>query len=116
MLVCIAIGMRFIIHGSLTLLRVHIANYNEAAAEVLETREINALDLPPEQKRELTTQRALNKQISALCGVIMIVATIAGLITLFVPQYQSAFFWLAWPIGGMLCGIISLLIKAFSRE
>ena len=47
-----------------------------------------------------------------------IIATIAGLVMLFVPTYSYAqsLFWLAWPIGGLLCGIVSLLMKAFDSE
>ena len=31
-------------------------------------------------------------------------------------QYAQSLFWLAWPIGGLLCGIVSLLMKAFDSE
>lgn len=46
----------------------------------------------------------------------MLIATIAGLVMLFVPSYQQPLFWLAWPIGGILCGIVSLLMKAFGPD
>lgn len=46
----------------------------------------------------------------------MIVASIVGLVMLFVPHYQNDLFWLAWPIGGLLCGLVSLLMKGFSHE
>ena len=45
----------------------------------------------------------------------MVIATIAGLTMLFVPAYQTDYFWLAWVFGGLLCAVVSLLIKGFSR-
>lgn len=59
----------------------------------------------------------------------MIVATIIGLLLLFVPIFSSSnpdsfevegtpasWFWLAWPIGGLVCGIVWLLWDAFSKD
>lgn len=115
MLVLIAIGVRFIVHGGLILGKTNIAEYNKAAGEVLSAQEIEAMDVPPEQKQELMWTYKQDKRVGSACGIIMIIATIAGLVMLFVPQYQSAYFWLAWPIGGLLCGIAALLIKGFAK-
>lgn len=112
MLVCIAIGVRFIVHGSMMLSRTNIAAYNMAAGEMLEAHEIEQLNVNAEQKANLMAQHRSDKRIGAVCGTIMLLATIAGLVMLFVPGYQI--FWLAWPIGGMLCGIACLLIKGFA--
>ena len=56
----------------------------------------------------------------------MIIATIIALLMLFgslasgtPSDYRSgmiAFFWLPWLIGGLLCGVVALLIKGFSKE
>ena len=115
MLLMIAIGTRFIIHGSMMLNKVNIANYNLAAGEVMSAHDIETANLPETQKQELMTAHHKDKRVGAVCGTIMIVATIVGLVMLFVPGYQSHLFWLAWPIGGLLCGIASLLIKGFSH-
>ena len=98
--------------------RMDIANYNRSAGEVLEAHEIESAPLTDEQKRELLQTHATDKRIGAICGCIMIIATIVGLVMLFVPTYSYAqsLFWLAWPIGGLLCGIVSLLMKAFSSD
>ncbi len=114
MLTLIAIGVRFIIHGSMTLSKINLDSYNMAASEVLSAHEIKASDLPEEQKYTLQSARRSSKRIGAICGTIMIIATIAGLVMLFVPQYQTALFWLAWPIGGLLCGIVSILGHGFA--
>lgn len=58
----------------------------------------------------------------------MIVATIVGLALLFAPALiapdPSAFepegtsamwFWVAWPAGALLCGIVTLLWEAFGK-
>ena len=56
----------------------------------------------------------------------MIVATIVGLGLLFWPVLTSPnpdafepegtsamWFWLAWPAGGLICGVVAVLWKAF---
>lgn len=116
MLLLIAFGVRSIIHGSMVFGMTNVANYNQAAGEVLQTHEIEEADVTPEQKEQLMQAHVADKRIGALCGAIMIVATIAGLVLLFVPSYHSSLFWLAWPIGGLLCGFVSLVVKAFAKE
>lgn len=116
MMICIATGVRFIVHGGMTLSRTNIANYNLAAGEVMDASEIEQANIPPEQKRELLAYHRQDKRIGAVCGTIMIVATIIGLMLLFLPMADGSvmpLFWLPWPIGGLLCGIAALLIKGF---
>ena len=118
MLMLIACGAGLIVYGGMMYGRMNIANYNRSAGEVLEAHEIESAPLTDEQKRELLQTRATDKRIGAICGCIMIIATIAGLVMLFVPthSYAQSLFWLAWPIGGLLCGIVSLLMKAFGSD
>ena len=65
-----------------------------------------------------------DKRIAAVCGVIMLLATIVALLLLFVSyamgvedysQGPITLFWLPWPIGGLLCGIAAVIIKGFGR-
>lgn len=110
MLLFVAVGVRFIISGSMTLARVNISAYNLAAQERgVGEREGGAFvagaAFPHRNKND--------NLIGAFCGTIMIIATIAGLVMLFVPEFRNDLFWLVWPIGGLLCGIVSLLLKAF---
>lgn len=116
MLVCIAVGAFFIVHGGMMLARTNLANYNMAAAEVLESHEIAQASLPPEKKEEMLKTKSIDRKIGALCGAIMMIATIVALVMLFVPGYQEPLFWMAWPIGGILCGIVSVLMKGFSTS
>ena len=55
-----------------------------------------------------------------VCGIIMSLATITALCLLFLGPWMlhddwssvgSGLFWLPWPIGGVLCGIASLIIQ-----
>lgn len=125
MLGLIALGVFFFIHGSLTLGKTNIAQYNLKASEYLEEAEIaSAATIPDESKPEFIRARKAEKRIGAICGMIMIVATAIALVLLFVPlgfggDYSSGlvrFFWLPWPIGGLMCGVVSLLIKGFGSE
>lgn len=126
LLALIAIGARFIIHGSLMLGRTNIEAYNQTAAEVLEAHEIANAAIPPAQKEQLLAQSKTNKKIGSICGCIMLIATVIALCLLFIPTMQGAgtdytsgpiaLFWLPWPIGGLLCGIVAMLMKGFSKE
>ncbi len=49
----------------------------------------------------------------AICGTIMMIATIVGLTMLFgFDGGPHGLFWLSWVIGGLLCGISSVIIEA----
>lgn len=118
MMICIAVGVRFIVHGSMTLSRTNLANYNLAAAEVMEASEIQQANIPPQQKQEVLEYQKQDKRIGAVCGTIMLIATMIALMLLFLPMANGdetpiKLFWLPWPIGGMLCGIAALLMKGF---
>lgn len=112
----LALGIYSIVHGGIILSRTDIATYNHNAGEVLEAHEIESLDLPEDQKRALMKTHKADERVSAICGIVMIIATIAGLVMLFVPPYQTPYFWLAWAIGGLLCGVAALLVKAISKS
>lgn len=125
MLACIAVGVRFIVHGSMTLGRVNVDEYNKTAAEVLDAREIASSAMSPEQKAAMLSSQREAKRIGATCGIIMITATVIALLMLFgataagIDDYSHGLitvFWLPWPIGGLLCGIATLAIKGFGKE
>ena len=59
----------------------------------------------------------------------MIVATLVALALLFAPALASPdpssfepegtsamWYWVAWPVGGMLCSIVTLLWEAFGKD
>lgn len=56
----------------------------------------------------------------------MLISTVVALCILSIPYLEGgkvsytsgplALFWLPWPIGGILCAIVSILMKGFSHE
>lgn len=105
---CVALGAWSIIYGSMLWGGMDIDSYNANSAEFAENPRASDGSLTPKGRRD--------RIAGGLCGAIMLVATIAGLVMLFVPGYASPYFWLAWPIGGLLCGVASNLTSAFVAE
>ena len=65
-----------------------------------------------------------DKLTGLVCGIIMLIATVVGLWMLFTggpidggghERWLSGngLFWLAWPIGGILCGVATCIIQIF---
>ena len=53
--------------------------------------------------------------VAAWCGCIMIVATILFFIAgLGYEMWEKC--WIAYPIGGMLCGIVTLILNGMYKE
>lgn len=105
---CVALGVWSIIYGSMLRGGMDIDSYNSQSAEFAEIPVANDGGLTPKGRRD--------RIAGGLCGAIMLIATIAGLVMLFVPGYATPYFWLAWPIGGLLCGVASNLTSAFVAE
>lgn len=120
MMICIGIGAKTIIHGSMLAALSNINNYNASAAEVAREEAAQKEAARPQAfsaKAEGAEEESVaDRRIGGLCGAIMIIATIAGLVMLFVPEYHNPLFWMAWPIGGLLCGLVACLGKVFKRE
>ncbi|MBM6778780.1 helix-turn-helix transcriptional regulator [Collinsella tanakaei] len=125
----IALGVWNIVHYGMLLGRVNVAEYNRSVAEELEVEDIANAQLDDEHREALLAAKSRDQKIGAVCGAIMIVATIVAFVLLFAPVLaspnpdefnplgtSSAWFWVAWPIGGMLCGIVSILMKAFGGQ
>ena len=125
----IALGVWWIVRGGMLLGRVNVEEYNRSIAEDLEVEDIVSAELDEAQREALLAQRRHGKKLGAVCGVIMIVATIVGLALLFAPVFSAPnmdswtpegtsamWFWVAWPVGGLVCGIVTLLWEAFGRE
>lgn len=126
LMLSIAAGALLIVRGSMLMARTNIAAYNAEAAEFMEVGEIESANLPEASKQEMLQAKKVDQKVGAVCGAIMILATAIALLMLVWPMaaghtddYSSgtmAFFWIPWPIGGLLCGITALLVKAFARE
>lgn len=125
----IALGVWNIVHYGMLLGRTNVDEYNRSVGEDLEIEDIVNAELDSARREALLTSKKENEKIGAVCGAIMIIATIVGLGLLFAPVLTSSnpdafdpvgtsamWFWVAWPVGGMLCGIVSILMKAFGAR
>ncbi|KFI63371.1 helix-turn-helix transcriptional regulator [Bifidobacterium cuniculi] len=97
MLICIAMGVWCFIRGGMDYGRLNIDDYNRKSAGFEDAG-----------RQGKSRYDAINE---AVCGIIMILATIVGLslLFLFVDGAAHVYFWLSWPIGGLLCGISTLV-------
>lgn len=100
-----AAGVCVIVRGSLLDSRCNLPNYNRKSLRGLGEEEIEALD---DEKLQIQARQA--KRDHSMYGVIMSLATAVGLLLLFVPAFNAQrWFWLAWPVGGILCGTIKAI-------
>ena len=122
----IALGVWNITHYGMLLGRVNVAEYNRGVAEDLEIEDIVSAELDEVRREALLASKRADQKIGAVCGAIMIVATIVAFALLFAPVFSAPdldawqpegtsamWFWVAWPVGGLLCGVVSVLMKAF---
>ncbi|PNV66794.1 helix-turn-helix transcriptional regulator [Enteroscipio rubneri] len=129
LLLFVALGVWNIVHYGMLLGRTNVAEYNRSASDDLEIEDIMSAQVKEEVRDSLLRKRKRGKRLGAACGAIMIAATIVGLAPLFVPIFASpdisrfdargtsvAWFWVAWPLGGMVCGIVALIWEAFGKD
>ncbi len=129
LLLFIALGVWNIMHYGMLLGRTNVAEYNRSVGEELEIEDIMEVQVRDEIREGMLASKKKNKKIGAVCGAIMIFATIVAFVLLFAPVLTSPdpdafdpagtsamWFWVAWPVGGMLCGVVSLLAEAFTSD
>ena len=125
----IALGVWNILHYSMLFVRTNVAEYNKSVGEDLELEEIMNMQVDEARRKELLHLKRENDKLGAVCAAIMITATIVGLALLFGPALASPnpdafepegtpamWFWLAWPVGGLICGIVAVLWDAFGKQ
>lgn len=78
------------------------------------------------RERENEKWERENPQCDRICGIIMLIATALGLLMLFggwaaanegVPHagVLVGFFWVVWPIGGILCAIVTTAMRGANK-
>ena len=125
----LAAGVWLIVRYGMLLGRTNVAEYNRSVAEDLEVEEIASAQVDEEVREALLERKRSGDRVAAVCGVIMIVATIVAFILLFAPVFSSddlsnfnpegtsaMWFWMSWVVGGLLCAIVSILMGAFGRR
>lgn len=100
-----AVGVFIIVRGCLLGSRCDLEAYNQKSLYGMDDSQIEALD---DEDLQMRARQA--KQDKNLYRIVMCLATVVGLVLLFAPVsgFQRVF-WLAWPVGLMLC----VAIKAF---
>lgn len=97
----VAGGVAACTYGGMNYARVNVEEYNKAA-------------IREERSRSMDTVEGVN---GAICGTIMIVATIVGLSMLFFfDGGPKGMFWMSWVIGGLLCAIASIVTNAIAER
>lgn len=108
-LLFVAAGVFIIVRGSLLGSRCNVAAYNRKALSVMDEEQIDALG-----DEELVARARQAKRDSGVYGSVMGLATAVGLVMLFTPA--SRWFFLAWPVGGLLCAVYKALRSARSDK
>ncbi|WP_288923224.1 helix-turn-helix transcriptional regulator, partial [uncultured Bifidobacterium sp.] len=109
MLLCVAAGVFCFIYFGIRYGMMNIDSYNHEAESERRERE-----------REAQGGDFYDKLTGLVCGIIMLIATVVGLWMLFTggpidggghERWLSGngLFWLAWPIGGILCGVATCI-------
>ena len=125
----IALGAWNIVHYGMLLGRTDVAEYNKSTAEELEVEDIMSAQVDDARREAMLAHKRKDEKLGAVCATIMIVATLVGLGLLFGPvltapdpdAFEPAgttamWFWVAWPVGGMICGIVAVLWEAFGKR
>ena len=99
----VAAGVWIIVRSALIYGRVDLKTYNHDSLANMDAAQIDALDDPALRQRARDA-----KSEDGIYGAIMGVATALGLLLLFVPAFHAAaWFWVVWPVGGVLCGAVA---------
>lgn len=126
----VAVAVWLFIHFGMMLGRTNLAEYNRNAAGELDPEDIARADLTEQERALLLSQQRTSKKVNAAHGVIMLVATIVALVWLFsLPGGAggdwdgidwnggiATMFWIPWMVGGLLCGIVSVVASAFEKK
>ncbi|HIR53969.1 MAG TPA: helix-turn-helix domain-containing protein [Candidatus Onthovicinus excrementipullorum] len=101
-----ALGVGVLILNGLKKDQYNIAKYNRENTEDPDIPAPDAVSARTKRKNQIT---------GGICGIIMLLATIAFFVTGFVLRawYVS---WIAFPVGGILCAIVNILANIFDRS
>lgn len=134
LLALVAVGVWLIVYAGMMYGRVDINEYNRDAVEELEVEDIARIDVPEAVRAELRSAKRTHRKIEVACVVIMLVSTVVALIWLFMgpsiagttwdaigsghaaADSPASYFWLPWVVGGILCGIVSIVLKGIDGE
>ncbi len=104
-LLCVTAGVFVLVRGGIMAGRIDVEEYNLDALSELNEEEVASIVGEERAARALAKIRR-GRLVSVSCGIIMILASIVGLCLMF---YGEPFFWMAWMVGGLLCGVAALI-------
>ena len=111
LLACVAAAAFCFIMSGMTHDKVNVDKYNREAEEE-SVREGRSVPHPTMSESD----RFYRRLTGAICGVIMLLATVVALLMLFLGMAGSdvdawmKVFWVPWPIGGVLCGVVVIIV------
>lgn len=111
LLACVAAAVFCFIMSGMTHDKVNVDKYNREAEEE-SVREGRSVPHPTMSESD----RFYSRLTGAICGVIMLLATVVALLMLFLGMAGSdvdawmKVFWVPWPIGGVLCGVVGIIV------
>lgn len=111
LLACVAAAVFCFIMSGMTHDKVNVDKYNREAEEE-SVREGRSVPHPTMSESD----RFYRRLTGAICGVIMLLATVVALLMLFLGTAGSdadawmKVFWVPWPIGGVLCGVVDIIV------
>lgn len=111
LLACVAAAVFCFIMSGMTHDKVNVDKYNREAEEE-SVREGRSVPHPTMSESD----RFYRRLTGAICGVIMLLATVVALLMLFLGTAGSdadawmKVFWVPWPIGGVLCGVVGIIV------
>ena len=116
MMIMIAAGASIITHYGILSDMTNLSEYNLAALCELSDEEAEELlsSRDAAERERYRAKRRAAKLTGALCGITMLVATIIGLLLLFVVEYEM--FWVAWVVGGIGCAVIAIVVSLLSKR
>lgn len=112
LLACVAAAVFCFIMSGMTHDKVNVDKYNREAEEE-SVREGRSVPHPTMSESD----RFYRRLTGAICGVIMLLATVVALLMLFLGTAGSdadawmKVFWVPWPIGGVLCGVVDIIMS-----
>ena len=116
----IAVGVFLIVHSGILVNRIDVESYNIEALSELNEEEVASI-VGEERAPMILAKVRGERMMGSVCGIIMLIATIVGLLTMFYGAYAKdaflgRYFWIAWMVGGILCAIASLVVKIMGER
>ena len=104
-LLCVTAGTFVLVRGGIMAGRIDVEEYNIDALSELTEEEVASI-VGEERAAKVLAKTRRSNFVNVACGIIMILASIVGLCLMF---YGEPFFWMAWMVGGLLCGVAALI-------